>query len=480
MSPSEEKNALICITCKKQMLVFYEFKLMTEERQREGKYGIKKEFNVHFVDDPMNIDENVIKNEIESVNIPNDVDVAIKDELLNEEDRIGEPTEMSFLDTEKEDSFDESFNSESDFNEDQSESIEKNDRRKVPSHKIQQIEVEEGVIKTVVDNVEFVTRKPGCLIMIEKKKKNAIRNNQKPENWIRIKQRTARAKGEEYRSRQGKIIRARKLQPPCDSKCRFNCAEKISENDRQRSFDTYWQLADFIKQRKYLYEHSKADPIARRRGRKEHGVRRKFSLKFFLDVYKQDGSVKEQIKVCAKMFVNTFDICNNILRTLHKKIITTGKVEDLRGQNRRQPSPGHLAAIAHVKSFPFFHIEKPMPLTQLYKLYEQECREKQVDPIKEHTYRKIFSDNNECDFLKQDRMICDVCDNYYKINEQEQATMRVTYEQHIRSNEKCMQRARWRMSGRRKAERRKLLREQQKAQQIHSKSEDFESEINFL
>lgn len=466
---------------------------MTERRQREHKLEVKKE----LIDDPMDIDD-AIKNEIEAVDFINDTEVVIKDEPT-EENQIEETTAITY----EEESLDINYGSESSFEdefEDDSENsesqslnseliTEKNDRRKVPSHTIQQIEMEEeGVIKTVVDNVEFVTRRPGCLVMIDKKKSqpNAIRNNQKPENWIRIRQRTARAKGEEYRSRQGKTIRARQLQAPCDSKCRFGCAEKITETDRQTSFDTYWQLADFIKQRKYLYEHSKADPIARRRGRKEHGIRRKFSLKFFLDVYKPDGSVKEQIKVCAKMFVNTFDICNNILRTLHKKIITTGKVEDLRGQNRRLPSAGHLAAIAHVKSFPFFHIEKPMPLTQLYKLYEQDCREKQVDPIKEHTYRKIFADNNENDFLKQDRMVCDVCDKYYKLNEPEQATMRVIYEQHIRSNEKCMQRARWRMSGRRKAERKRLLREQQKAQQDPIIEEDlqqqsgFESEMNFL
>lgn len=466
---------------------------MTERRQRDHKLDLKKE----FIEDPVSLDE-AIKNEIEEINVNfiNDVEALIKNEPVEELNQIEDITAAAYeeesLDENdgSESSFEDEFDDDSENSESQSlksEVTERNDRRKVPSHTIQQIEMEEGVIKTVVDNVEFVTRKPGCLVMIDKKKSqpNAIRNNQKPENWIRIKQRTARAKGEEYRSRQGKIIRARQLQPPCDPKCRFGCAEKITETDRQTSFDTYWKLADFIRQRKYLYEHSKADPIARRRGRKEHGIRRKFSLKFFLDVYKPDGSVREQRKVCAKMFVNTFDICNNILRTLHKKIITTGKVEDLRGQNRRLPSPGHLAAIAHVKSFPFFHIEKPMPLTQLYKLYEQECREKQVDPIKEHTYRKIFADNNECDFLKQDRMICDVCDKYYKLNEPEQETMRVMYEQHIRSNEKCMQRARWRLSGRRKAERKRLLREQQKTPQEPiiddlQQQGSFESEMSFL
>lgn len=452
---------------------------MTERRQHELKMDVKKE----IIEDPMSLDES-IKNEIETVDL-------IKDEPI-EENHIEENTEITY----EEASLDESMGSESCFEgdddfEDDSEndllsvSNSSNDRRQVPSHTIQQIEVEEGVTKTVVDNVEFVTRIPGCLVMIDKK--NAPRNNQKPENWVRIRQRTARAKGEEYRSRQGKIIRARKLQPPCDLKCRFGCTEKITENDRQTSFNTYWQLGDFIKQRKYLYEHSKADPIARRRGRKEHGVRRKFSLKFFLDVYKPNGGVKEQVKVCAKMFVSTFDICNNILRTLHKKIIDTGKVEDLRGQNRRLPSPGHLAAIAHVRSFPFFHIEKPMPLTHLYKLYQQDCREKQVDPIREHTYRKIFADNNECDFLKQDRMICDVCDNYYKLKDPDQVKMRVMYEQHIRANEKCLQRARWRMSGRKKAERKRLLREQQKVLQeeptedIHQQQQSsFVSEMNFL
>lgn len=446
---------------------------------------------MHFIDDPINLNENSevkyegSNPEIETVNLLNNIDVEIKDEPEGE-------SQSSFIDEARNEENSDETSSDDLSNESSNEgsvsgsdSESENERRKVPSHNIQQAEIEEGVVRTLVDNVEFIARKPGCLVMIEKKKAQpeAIRNNQNVENWIRIKQRTARARGEEYVSRQGKVIRARELQPPCDSKCRFNCSEKLTEADRQKSFDIYWQLADFIKQRKYLYEHTKAEPVARRRGRKEHGIKRKFSLKFFLDIYRLDGSIKEQIKVCAKMFVNTFDICNNVIRTLHKKIITTGKVEDLRGQNRRKPSEGHLCAIAHVKSFPFFHIEKPMPLTQLYKLYEQECREKQIEPIREHTYRKIFADNNECDFLKQDRMICNVCDKYYKLSEQEQVSMRVMYEQHIRSNEKCMQRARWRMSGRRKAERRRLLREQQKAQEtqmIDHHQSSFETEMNFI
>jgi hypothetical protein len=124
-----------------------------------------------------------------------------------------------------------------------------------------------------------------------------------------------------------------------------------------------------------------------------------------------------------------------------------------------------------------------MPIAQLYKLYEQECREKQIEPIREHTYRKIFADNNECDFLKQDRGHCSVCDKFYKLTEQEQVSMRAMYEQHIRSNEKCLQRARWRISGRRKAERRRLLREQKKKQEsqmIDDHQSSFETEMNFI
>lgn len=463
--------------------MFWEFKLETEKRQKEKTQEIKKEVTL-FIDDPNNLNSDVkieyLNPEIETVDLPSNVDLEIKDE-------VDEGTILGFIDEAKvEYSIDDSSDEISNENSEES-SLLKSDSEETEGKNFidNQKETEEGVVRTVINNVEFIARKPGCLVMVEKKKAQpeAIRNNQKPENWIRIRQRTARARGEEYISRQGKVIRARKLQPPCDSKCRFNCAEKLTEADRQKSFDTYWQLADFIKQRKYLFEHSKAEPVARRRGKKEHGIKRKFSLKFFLDIYRLDGSVKEQIKVCAKMFVNTLDICQNVIRTLHKKIITIGKVEDLRGQNRRKPSPGHLCAIAHVKNFPFFHIEKPMPLTQLYKLYEQECREKHIEPIREHTYRKIFADNNECDFLKQDRMICYVCDKFYKLSEQEQVTKRVMYEQHIRSNEKCMQRARWRMSGRRKAERRRIMREQQKAQEnqmIEDHQSSFESEINFI
>jgi hypothetical protein len=281
---------------------------MTERLQREAKLEIKEEEEFEFIDESFNLNGGS-NPEIEAENF-----VEIKHEPPEDDD--DEDIPLAFIDAAKiqnnENSTDESLSDESSNESDDEGSMsdsnsEEMEKRKAPSQNIQQTETEEGVVRTVVDNVEFITRKPGCLVMVEKKKAQpeAIRNNQKPENWIRIRQRTARARGEEYVSRQGKVIRARILQPPCDSKCRFKCYKKLTEADRQKSFDSYWQLGDFIKQRKYLYEHSKAEPVARRRGRSEHGIKRKFSLKFFLDVHRLDGPVKEQIKVCAKMFVNT-------------------------------------------------------------------------------------------------------------------------------------------------------------------------------
>lgn len=192
-------------------------------------------------------------------------------------------------------------------------------------------------------------------------------------------------------------------------------------------------------QRKFIFEHHKTVPVQRRRFRTESGGKpREYSSHYFLDAEK-NGSV-QQVHVCESMFLKTFDICRNIVSYLHKKVVT-GKVQDMRGINPRKLSLGHQVAIEQIKENPFYHIEQPMPITKMFELYEQHCYEKGIEPVKNHTYRKLFTEYNECEFLKRDKIICQVCDIYYNANDDEKKLQQAQYNEHIKTNEKCMQRA---------------------------------------
>lgn len=159
-------------------------------------------------------------------------------------------------------------------------------------------------------------------------------------------------------------------------------------------------------------------------------------------------------------------------------------MEDLRGQQRRKLSPGHLIALEHIKQFPYFHIEKPMPLTQMYKLYVQECFEKNVEPVKDGTYRKLFTDNNECEFLrKNSKFKCEVCDQYNQASDYEKISNEFSYKYHLETNPQCMKRDKWRKNGKLKAERRKarmMGREQQQQMQNQQQIYQQQSVMEFI
>jgi hypothetical protein len=299
----------------------------------------------------------------------------------------------------------------------------------------------------VSENVEFVERTPEYLINAFKPSEKSSRPKD-PSSWIRNIQRNARARGEEYKTNTGKIVPAKRMRSPCKENCRYKCRTKISEEDREKNFQKYWESASFILQRKFIYEHRKTVPVQRRRFRTEGGKPREYSSHYFLDKHNRNGTV-DQVQVCESMFLKTFDICRNIVSYLHKKV-KTGKVQDLRGSKRRKLSPGHEAAIEQIKANPFYHIDNPMPMTKLFELYEQECRKNGIVPVKNHTYRKLFAEYNECEFLKKEKFICQICDNYYNASDDEKKVLYEDYNQHLQDHEKCLQRAKGRVRSARK------------------------------
>lgn len=313
----------------------------------------------------------------------------------------------------------------------------------------------------VLNDIEFVERTPEYLVNAYK----PSRRLKNPDSWIRNRQKNSRAKGEEYITKNGRVVAAKRMQSPCKENCRLKCYKNITEEDRRRNFESYWALASFILQRKYIYEHHRTVPVQRRRFRStEGGKPREYSSQYFLDKSRNDGSF-EQVHVCEKMFLKTFDICRNIVSYLHKKV-QTGKVQDLRGISKRKLSLGHEAAIAQIKANPFYHIDTPMPITKMYSLYHQACLEKGIEAVKNHTYRKLFAEYNECEFLKREKSLCSICDKYCQTSEEEKKSLEDNYQRHLQEDDKCSQRAKGRIRAARNSKRKKNLRQHDQESQL--------------
>lgn len=475
----------ICESCQRQIVSFYLFSLKTRRAQEFYKHcevnsnpeeetededslvlntlDIVKRFTQKFPIKSILEDEELHRLIIErNSSSPNDVKQEPDESQDSEMTIFHSIPELHVEKVDNDDSDD--YNALDDLIEEEPpkfEQLDESDVEAAPGDEDDQAETD----RFVLDNIEFVKRTPEYLVNAYKPSEKASRPKD-PDNWIRNRQRNARVRGEEYMTNSGKVIPAKRMQSPCKVTCRFKCRTRISDEDRQRSFDEYWGLANFILQRKFIFEHHKTLPVQRRRFRSAQGKPREYSSHYFLDKRNADGTV-EKVHVCESMFLKTFDICRNIVSYLHKKV-QTGKVQDLRGISRRKLSPGHELAIEQIKANPFYHIEHPMSITKMFELYQQECHEKQIQPVKDHTYRKLFTENNECEFLKRDKVICEVCDSYYRSTDEGKKLLHGKYNEHIQSNEKCMSRAKQRMRSARKVVRRKeekILLEQQKQMQ---------------
>lgn len=486
MNSDDVIDMKVCDDCQNQIVSFFLFKVRTRRAQEFYKLPTKSpdqdndneeplvmhtlDIVKSFIDKhPCSIAEDDDERRLVIERIGSVSEVTVVENIKEESLKLPEP-EILMMKEETVEEIVEDYNA---FEEDEADEIEQDfDAPEDEEMTEQDLNIEEKSTtdRFVLDNVEFVERTPEYLINAYKPSEKASRPKD-PDNWIRNRQRNARARGEEYTTVSGKVIAAKRMQSPCKESCRFKCRTKISAEDRQRNFDNYWQLASFILQRKFIYEHHKTSPIQRRRFRTEGGKPREYSSHYFLDKFSGDGSV-EQVQVCEKMFLKTFDICRNIVAYLHKKV-QTGTVQDLRGINRRKLSAGHETAIAQIKANPFYHIENPMPIAKLFELYQQECVEKGIEPVKSHTYRKLFGEYNECEFLKRDKIMCDVCDRYNKASDEEKSFLVDKFLLHVKANEKCMQRAKAKDRAAKKVVRRRML----KQQKIQAELEARESEM---
>lgn len=278
------------------------------------------------------------------------------------------------------------------------------------------------------------------------------RRPRKPEEWACNKRKTLRNSGKTYLNSKGKVVQAKQMQESCGESCRNRCINKVSEEDRQRTFDNFWALGDLVKQRQFLYNHITSIEPKRRRAQNSN---RSVTLQFHLEALKNDGTYSF-VQVCKKMFKNTLVVSSQVIQCVMKKYVWEGFV-DTRGKFERQMNPGQKFAAEHVKKFPFFYIEQTMTKVQCYQMYLEECAEQGIEPVKEGNYRDIFDKQNQGSFLKKEKIICETCHRYYNATDEQRLLLKAEHDKHISLgiNKKCRDRALGRIRHKRAQERKK-------------------------
>jgi len=73
--------------------------------------------------------------------------------------------------------------------------------------------------------------------------------------WKRNVRKRLRNSGKSYISSSGKAVLQRQMGKGCSDKCRYKCKEHITEENRKKLFNSYWQTGDINHQRQFIVDH---------------------------------------------------------------------------------------------------------------------------------------------------------------------------------------------------------------------------------
>ena len=108
---------------------------------------------------------------------------------------------------------------------------------------------EEDVSTIVPQHFQAVTPRQAAKKTV--KKKTVRKRKVTPQNWKKNVRKQLRLSGKKYESTTGKTMPEKQMKPPCNN-CRFKCTSKISKEERQRLFSSFWTLESYERQKDFV------------------------------------------------------------------------------------------------------------------------------------------------------------------------------------------------------------------------------------
>jgi len=232
-------------------------------------------------------------------------------------------------------------------------------------------------------SMEETARQKIVLVLTRKRKRNK-------DSWKCSTRKRNRQAGQEYVATTGNTISARcdtpKTRKDCLQKCKFKCAEKISESVRQQIHTDFWQQSDDGKA--YFYAQTVTRHLKRKQRKKGVVSRRYHSYAYSL--YKGE----ELVRVCKVFYLTTLNVSQRRIEytlSVRKDAITGIVRDDRRGRHRCYKSISKIRKDEvrwHVRSLPTVeshyrraasnkqYLEAGLTLSQLYTKYVESCAER--------------------------------------------------------------------------------------------------------
>lgn len=207
-----------------------------------------------------------------------------------------------------------------------------------------------------------------------------------PSEWAHNKRKRLKNLGQEYCTKDGKIMPKKTLKPPCT--CRFKCYEKINDTQRRIVFENFWQLGDRQKQWSYLVKYVKKVKKNRTLNT-DIPNNRLFTFKYHLPLAEKSDELQVLVvDVCKIMFINTLEISDKMIRTAWEKYDGDSEIEeDKRGRHDNhkkvitedmiQSVVDHVNALASNESSYFrektdkLYLEGSPSIPRMFQLYNE-------------------------------------------------------------------------------------------------------------
>lgn len=164
-------------------------------------------------------------------------------------------------------------------------------------------------------NNKFTNNEP---LIVGKIRRKRSRN---PDMWFRNQQQRKRLSGQEYKTRSGNTIQAKVfVDKPCN--CSKNCNSKISSEDREACFNSFYSLNSQTEQNVFIREYVLSSATERHRPTTGTPVKmpKSHTFSYFMRV---DNEI---IKVCKKYFRETYQISDGRIYSCCIKNVVTHSI----------------------------------------------------------------------------------------------------------------------------------------------------------
>ncbi|KAJ4435584.1 hypothetical protein ANN_18200 [Periplaneta americana] len=274
---------------------------------------------------------------------------------------------------------------------------------------------------------------------LPQKSRTKVANKNKWKSTVRKQKHEA---GESYVSRRGKLVPQKQIQTTknCQQHCKFSCSTKISSNERQSLFKSFYKLTTNEK-RHFILNSTERCLTKRPQG---GSSQRTTSFSYFLIVRNL------RIRVCKQFYLGTLNISQKPVYTAHntKNSETNLPAPDMRGKTvnslRKLPEELKFNVMSHIQSFPTVeahycranttrqYLDSNLSVAKMYDLYKETCEKEQTSPVKLSMYRRIFVTHFNLGFHEPKSDKCDTCELYRLAKTQSNTTekMEKKFEKH--------------------------------------------------